>query len=65
MRRIKDAKQKVAHDWLWSCTPFPLGLPSDEMLAEGRLLADGKVTVDELVAKAEGRMRATIEAMAK
>lgn len=26
---------KAAHDWLWNCTPYPFGLPTDEMLYDG------------------------------
>ena len=27
----------VVHDWLWQCTPYPWGLPSDKQLADGTL----------------------------
>lgn len=30
---------ELAHHWLWSMTPFPVGLPDDEQLEEGRRLA--------------------------
>lgn len=49
---------EIASEWAWSCTPIPCGLPSDDQLDDGRRLADGLVTVDELIAKAETEMAA-------
>lgn len=41
----------AAHDWLWSCTPYPAGLPSPSQLEEGRQLARGEITLRALLAK--------------
>lgn len=38
----------LAHEWLWTCTPYPAGLPSQSQLAEGRQIADGSLTFEAL-----------------
>lgn len=40
--------KEVASDWLWGCTPYPAGPPSDEMLEEGLALACKEITLNSL-----------------
>lgn len=49
---------RAAHDWCWSCTPLPFGLPSDAQLAQGLAVALGEMTIDRLMQDCEEDMRA-------
>lgn len=61
--KIRDRLgEDVAHAWLWSCTPFPRDLPSEEQIAEGWAVAEGGLTVGWLMAKIEDDMLAAMSA---
>jgi len=38
--------REVAHEWIWVCTPYPAGLPSDEQLAQGLAIAVGELSYE-------------------
>jgi hypothetical protein len=48
--------KKVAHDWVWTCTPYPFGPPTDAMLAEGLAIATGELDPEDLRARIEHEM---------
>jgi hypothetical protein len=47
---------KAAHDWAWTCTPYPCGLPSDDMLDEGLNVAIGALDLSTFKSRVSREM---------
>lgn len=58
---VETQGEEAAEIWLWACTPFPCGLPTDEQLEEGLAVAYGKITLGQLLAKVDAEMRRCLE----
>lgn len=60
-----ECGEQVAHTWLWSLTPYPCGLPTDEDIEGGlRLACAGRACgplLAEMHAKVEAEMAAAME----
>jgi len=47
--------KEAANNWLWTCTPYPAGLPSLKQL-EGRAVSRGELTMSALRDQVEREM---------